>query len=389
MNIMILVGRYPGYGGVEKITTTLANELVQRGHNVTIASFDQPVPDACSCKLREGVSLINLKFPVWDKKNVKRFRIALSRQRTDVIINQWAWPWYVNRFIRKSIKRLSGKRIRIVTVLHNVPDINSRIADYRARIEIGDGSRLLNRIKLAIIKAVSRWSLRKVYYESDRFVLLSDSFVGQMKHFIKVKNTGKIEIIPNLIDPHDSVDMEGKENEILYVGRIEYNQKRTFRLLYIWEQLQNRFPDWHMTIVGDGPDRNDLEWRIEEMKLRNVSVVGFADPQPYYDRAKMLVLTSEYEGFGLVILEAMASGVVPVVLNSFSSLGDTIISDEVGLKIGYPFDTVEFAGELGSLMSDPERLDAMGRNAVRVPQKFSTGAITDCWERMLNKIMSK
>lgn len=387
MNVMFLAGRYPGYGGVEKITTVLANEFVDRGHHVAIASFDQPIPDASSCRLREDVPLINLKFPVWDKRNRRIFRIALARYKTDVIINQWAWPWYVNKFIRKAIKCLPEKEVKIVTVHHNVPNINSKIEDYQVKLETGDGFRVINKIKLGIIRSVSRWSLRKVYLNSDRFVILSDSFADQMKQFVGIKSPDKLEVIPNLIDLSMTEAVGAKRNEVLYVGRIEYNQKRTFRLLYIWEQLQECFPDWHLTIVGDGPDRNDLEWRIEELGLKNVKIVGFADPTPYYGRAKILVLTSEYEGFGIVILEAMSRGVVPVVLNSFSSLNDTITSEDVGIKVAYPFETGRFAKELGLLMADPDRLKSMSENALKIPRRFSVESVTDRWEKMLNKLI--
>lgn len=66
-------------------------------------------------------------------------------------------------------------------------------------------------------------------------------------------------------------------------------------------------PDWHLDIVGDGPDAAALKELAERLRLSNVSFEGFRNPAPYYRRASIFCMTSTFEGFGLVLPEAHAA----------------------------------------------------------------------------------
>ena len=97
------------------------------------------------------------------------------------------------------------------------------------------------------------------------------------------------------------------------MGRIDYNQKRVFRVVDTWAMIEKRFPDWRLTIVGDGPERVSIELLAKRIGLQHVNFEGFQKPHRYYEQASALILTSEYEGFPLVLAECMSFGVVPVV----------------------------------------------------------------------------
>ena len=103
---------------------------------------------------------------------------------------------------------------------------------------------------------------------------------------------------------------------------MDCNQKRVLRILQTWALLEQRYPDWRLTIVGDGPDRVNLENQVFESQLENVSFEGFQNPRGYYERASILLLTSEFEGFPLVLPECMSFGVVPAVYGSYSAVYD-------------------------------------------------------------------
>lgn len=92
--------------------------------------------------------------------------------------------------------------------------------------------------------------------------------------------------------------------------------------------MEASFPDWKLIIVGDGVEKRNLVEKVIQLKLNNVVFEGFQNPSLYYKRASILMLTSEYEGFGLVVVEAMSFGVIPVVYGSYSAVYD-IISDGV------------------------------------------------------------
>ena len=84
--------------------------------------------------------------------------------------------------------------------------------------------------------------------------------------------------------------------------------------------LEHKHADWILRIVGDGPERDNIEHMVQKLELKNVRFEGFQYPRSYYEISSILILTSEYEGFGLVVAEAMSFGVIPVVLGSYSAI---------------------------------------------------------------------
>lgn len=379
------MGVYPNYGGVEKVSTILSNEFVRRGHKVAIVSFEQPHPELAS-ELNQSVRLYKLKYPVNSAENRKRLREIIRQLDADILINQWCVPYYVTELCRQAVK---GSRCKLVSVHHNLPDTNARIQAVEMELK-AKRNLLFNRIRLFAVRFVSRLSLRWSYMRSDTYIVLSPSFIPIAKKYMWLgENENKLQAISNPI----TIDAgcggsPSKRKEIVYVGRIEYNQKRTFRLVEIWERLQPLFPDWKLTIVGDGPDRNDLEERISRKGLKQISVEGFRNPAEYYARAAMLLLVSEYEGFPLVITESMAYGVVPVVLGSYAAVYDIVENGVSGIIASYPYSETEFVGEVKKLMSDSDMLEAMSANARKAASAFSLNAITNQWEELFKCLQS-
>lgn len=381
MNILFLLGRYPGFGGVETVTTDLANIFTENGHKVSIASFDQPDYSAIDGILDKRVKIVELAFSVSLKSNLKILREWIERNKIDIIINQWAVPWYVARFIRRANK---NQRAKIITVHHNQPDTNARIE--AIKIEITKGNKtLLNKLRLRAVTLFSRLSLRYVYSKSDKFLVLSPSYISILSRYIFKRNCEKAIVQCNPVKLVKCADVP-KENEVICVGRIEYNQKRTYRLLSVWEKISALHPDWKLTFVGNGPDEADLRRRIAEMNLHNVTVTGFVDPTPYYQRAKILAHVAEYEGLALIFAESMNFGVVAVALNSFSSLNDIIPNDSLGIKVSYPYDEDVYVEELLKLIENEDVRSRMSEMVKTIPPQFSIDKIYNDWEKLFQSI---
>ena len=109
--------------------------------------------------------------------------------------------------------------------------------------------------------------MRYVYNNSDIYEVLSPSFIELFKSFTGIKNPTKLVAQTNPITTEGQVfthdlDSSHKEKEIIYVGRLDFVQKRVYRVIDTWKYLENRFPEWQLTIVGDGDDRNNLEKHV-------------------------------------------------------------------------------------------------------------------------------
>ena len=165
---------------------------------------------------------------------------------------------------------------------------------------------------------------------SDKVILLSEYYIKDYKSLIKKGDFSKLIAITNPLT-FNNIDnnCSNKQNEIIYIGRLDYSQKRVDRVLKVWKLLQADNNDWALTIVGDGADKERLVRLSKDLKLERVTFAGHTNPKSYYQRAKILLLTSNFEGTPMVIPEAMAYGVVPIVMNSFAGVNDIIKNRQV------------------------------------------------------------
>lgn len=391
MNILFLMKVFD-VGGQEVVTAVLANCFAEHNHQITIASFKEPSPMMVE-RVDKRVDVCTIGKFSYSKNNIDTLRQILINKKIDVVINQWGLPYVPAKVLTKAKK---GLNVRTITIYHNSPDTNARIKD--KEIALSRVRDLLKRIALQagkkIVKFITSQSMRYVYNRSDYYMVLSPSYVEKFKAFTRLKNPSKllVQTNPVTIDSSDfELDFTQKQKEIIYVGRVDYNQKRVYRVIETWSLLEDNFSDWKLTIVGDGVERKNIEKQVKELKLKHVSFVGFQEPKDYYKRASILILTSEYEGFPLVLTEAMSFGVVPAVYGSYSAVYD-IITDEVdGIISPYQengYKASEMAGRLSVVMEQPELYQKMAIAAKRKSEEFSLDIIYQSWKNIFNEIQN-
>ena len=377
-HILFLMGTYPSYGGVEIVSTTLANQFIKDGHQVTIASYKQPLHGAAPLNLSDQCDLLFLSHPVLSIQNIKKLREYILTHQIEVLINQWVVPFYATLVWKWATY---GTNCQVYSVHHIPPDTNMRIQALKRQIEQGKG--YLKGL-YGLVREVSRLSLAFCIKNSHQFILLSPSFIPIAHKFSRVKSAEKFLSIPNPIPMPVFDESISKEKEIIYVGRIEYNQKRTDRVADIWKELEPLYPDWKLTIVGDGEDRADLQKRIDEYGLKRVEITGFVNPIKNYQRASILLLTSEYEGFGLVVAEAMSHGVVPVVYHSFESAKDLITDGYNGVLVERPFCVRTFTKVMYELMDNTDYWNTMSKNGLIASGKYTIDNVVKKWYQLWN-----
>ena len=380
MNILFLMGTYPSFGGVEVVSTILANEFVCRGCGVSLVSFEQPKLDKEPLALNKNVKFYPLAKPTYSRENIDALHNIIIGNNIDFLINQWVVPYYVARLCAKAMK---GTKCRMIGVHHNKPDSNYQIEQIRIAIRNHLGNPLVNKVKLQLVTLVSRLSLRYTISKCTKYLTLSPSFISIAEKYTKLKNNGKFGALANplTITPNEGTPIK-KKNEIIYVGRIEYNQKCTYRIVDIWDKLERIYPDWCLKIVGDGPDRADLQNRIDEKRLKHITIEGFQNPLEYYKEAKLLLLSSAYEGFPLILAESMEYGVVPLVYDSFAAVHDIIDNGSDGFIIPQPYSDDAFVKKIESLLKDSSTLNSMSRKAMKKAKKYSVDFIIKKWMDM-------
>lgn len=130
--------------------------------------------------------------------------------------------------------------------------------------------------------------------------------------------------------------------------------------------------------------------QVADYDLEHVSFEGFQQPKPYYERASILLLTSEYEGFLLVLAECMSFGVIPVVYDSYSAVRDIIDDGKDGVVILYEkngYDADKAACMLAQIMQNDFLRDMMAHAAIEKIKVYSVERIYQEWMRALTSLV--
>ena len=148
-------------------------------------------------------------------------------------------------------------------------------------------------------------------------------------------------------------------NRIVAVGRLAH-PKRTDLLVQAFASIRRAHPSAELQIVGDGPDRADVERRVRELGVQEgVRLLGDRDDVPeLLSRSGCFVLASDYEGCPLAVIEAMAAG-VPVVATGVGGVPELVEDGRTGFVVA-PGDPQALAAAVERVLLDPEGARKMG-----------------------------
>ena len=390
MNILFLLKNF-GTGGLEVVSRTLANEFVKNGHNVSF--FILHVEDA---RILSGLSG---NINVYEREkyslsygSIESLRRVLIKDSIQIIINQWGLP-----FIPVTVAKIASFRLKIciISVHHNSPDANGKLLKIKNELSETDSTirKYVLRVIYSLVLMLMSASMRYVYNRSDCYMVLSSSFVAKFKSFTGIMNPKKLIVQTNPL----TIEASGysylsaiKEKEVIYIGRLDSNQKKVQRLVEVWSLVEKKHSDWRLTIVGDGPDKGMLEQSVRVSNLKNVHFEGYQSPRPYYERASVLMLTSDFEGFPLVLPECMSFGVVPVVYGSYSAVYDIIKDVENGRivkQVKNTFDKEAMADVLDEIIRNDDKRQEMALSAIETSRQYSINSIYNSWNKIFEKLI--
>lgn len=383
----------PMIGGIERVSVSLAAELIKKGHEVVFVSCRKS-PYGAPYELPAPQKMLPSSAD-YAEENVREMLALLRDEHVDVILNQNAHSEPYNRMIAE-VREQSG--VPVVSALHFDPinriTSNRHLIDFRFNTirenVVGALRMIATTWPFTIVTMHSqKRMLRNLRDRSDAVVLLSETFKPAFFRLAGGKDPEKIFAINNMLSwPMPEEPTGEKEKTILFVGRLNHSQKRPEQLLTAWSRIEKRLPDWRVVIVGDGPMRADLEKYARELDLQRVSFEGFRDPRAYYKQASVYVMTSSHEGWPLTIMEAKQYGCVPVVYKSFVSVTDQVSDGENGCLVD-PFNQEEMARKIVALAEDDALRNEMSRKARQSCARFAPGIIAAQWEDVLSSVIRK
>ncbi len=243
----------------------------------------------------------------------------------------------------------------------------------------GTDVRLIGKIKL--LRTALKWLAKR----TDRFVVVS-SFIKKtlVNYGIDEK---KIEIIPMPVEEELFYPKKNRSRKsvVLTVARFS-KQKRVDRILMVADKFRNDKIEFH--IVGSGEIENEIYEMINRMNLHNVKIIP---PMPREKIAKKMrnvdvfLLLSENEGFGMVAIESMLSG-VPVILSRSGGFIDIVKDGETGMLVDGN-DTEEITNAVHKLLKNSKKRDRIIRNARKFAMSYSRKNIAKRFEALFNNIL--
>lgn len=374
MRLLYICDALAIYGGLERVLIEKANWLVEQGgYEVCLLTVNQGNHPICF-PLHQNVLHEDLDIHFFEQYYLPFWRrlvrnLQLHRMFRERLANK------IQEHAPDIIICTRIDYIRdVVKMKGNVPLVfESHSSCLSSRFD-GDG--LLRRFHV--------WYLQQAVKKAEMTVPLTKGDAEEWK-----KLTPKVSVIPNVVRLNESgsySDCQAKS--VIYVGRFS-KQKDVGSLLRIWNIVYQRHPDWCLHVYGGYGEEKDA--LLAEIKQKNVNIQVYEATSAIlekYKQCSILVLTSRYEPFGLVLPEAMSCGLPVVAFDCPYGPADIISDGKDGFLVVNRNDVV-FAEKVCLLIENPELRISMGMAGILSSRRYEASLIMSEWLLLFGKLIQK
>lgn len=370
MRILYVFRSLAVWGGIERVLVEKMNYLSSvYGYDVYMITSDQgnhPIP-----------------YHLEDKVHIEDLDIRFHQQYQYNIIKR--------RWIAKKLKRIYEQRLA-ECIRQIQPDIIvCTTADHiDSLVKLKGSIPLVVESHSICLRTIEdgKYCLQRKWYKYHYLKALSKANVivalteGDANEWRKVHP--HVVVIPNIVHVNEGAVSTLENERVIWVGRFDY-QKRPLEMVRIWERIQPLFPDWQLEVYGEGDQLLELKEKVHSL---NMNIVIHQPTEHIFDcyrESSILVSTSLFEPFGLVIPEAMSCG-LPVVAYDCPYGPEDIISDG---KNGYLIscDNIDnYVDKLSLLMGDRDLRNIMGKDSMTFSIRYGVKQIMPLWESLFDHL---
>ncbi|MDJ1109131.1 glycosyltransferase family 4 protein [Macrococcoides caseolyticum] len=386
-NIVILVHNVYYMGGTTRAVTNLANMLNDIGHNVTIVSVFKGQRDTFF-KFNENIKLKSLI----DYTTLNQHSITeIINKKIRKIFTQWSYPQYIhpdepgiNQFSRYSEALIIRflKHLKCDMIISTRASYNLLVAQFAPEhvIKIAQEHMLFEKhsqaLKESIIKYYSKFDLVISLTQKDKDIYES--------HL----TSSRIKVIPNALPKgffNLKTDKE-KSNIIISAGRFE-KEKGFDLLIKTIALIKDDIRDWKVNIYGDGKEKAVLQELIEKNNLNEIITLHPTTKNlpTLLEESKIYILPSRYEGFGLVLIEAMAKHNAVVAYGC--PVGPLeLINDEVNGLLAQAESLTDLSNQILKVINNQSLFNTLQHNGFEFSKKFEYEVIRNLWKNTIESV---
>lgn len=370
MKILYISQVFAVWGGFERVWTDKMNALSEiPGNKICLVTTDQG----------------NHKVPYPLNQNVRHIDLGIrfvQQYQYQGLTRYWVYLKLLRLFKRK-MKALLEAEIPDV-IVSNASEFVDYILKCKGKVPLvveshGTFNRPFHMQEMTITNRIKGYFHQKALKKVDRVVALTHGDAEQWKQV-----NPNVSIIPNIVTMNDTgVYSDCETKRVIFVGRLD-PQKGYQYLDAIWRIVEKRHPDWRLDIFGEGADLPENKSMIPkgEQVYPHAQTIDVLEK---YKESSVLVLTSVYEPFGLVMPEAMSCG-IPVVAFDCPYGPSEIITDGTDGFLIDCYNVEAFADKLCLLMENETLRKQMGQNAIQSSQRFTKDKIIPQWIGLFDSI---
>lgn len=348
-----------GLGGAERSAAVQSIMLTELGYEVHIVLISNLISYEYKGVLYNLGELKDKSNTLFDKiKRIILLKKYLKKNKFDFIIDN---------------------RLRTNSIINEIAICKYAYGKFKALYVIHSSS-YKNEVKEN--SYLKKWLLKDAY----KIIVVNKKLLQLISSFHDLK---KMICIENAVD-FDTIKLKSKESlnisysYILFCGRLEEVCKNISLLInaYALSEIYNR--GVKLIILGDGPDKKEYEHFVARLNIQDYVVFEpfTSNPFMYMKHALCTVLTSFYEGFGLVLIESLACG-TPVIAINCETGPSEIIEHNVNGMLLETYDVSELSIALKRICDDKNLLKTLNSNAFASIQKFSKEHIAKKWQSVL------
>lgn len=374
MKIVYIIPTLEVKGGAERIIIEKANYLSERlGYDVSIITQCHHTNVPVAYPLSGKVRLIHLGIPyynqykcsypkrLWIKRDIDK---RIQKETTDAVL-------------RIDPDILITFPLFKPYIAYTIPCRAKKIIEVHEPLEYHLYSDFQNKSWLS--KVFKKHYFNTLVKQADVFVSLTDDERRLLK------KAHRVEVIPNFSSMDISQYSTCTAKRVIAVGRFSH-VKGYKRLLKIWGLVNAKHADWHLDIFGDGGIRTQLAHYADDHHIKNVTLHGVTHHiSQEYVNSSICAVTSYYEGFSLVILEAMMHGVPCVAFDCPNGPRSIIKDQQCGYLIENGNDDM-FAERLCHLIEDQQLRKQFSNAAIERTKYFDIDIIMRRWQSLFESL---